>query len=654
MSRYASYARQAGVATAPITPRHSRGSPENGRPADGPLGLARLDDDLAVRSAPRQLCLFEALPAPSPGGGAVDLEKGWHRRDAGRKESPPTPSARDQGGPADSGEKQLLMPFMYSFLEQTAQDALPKRETPRVAQADESTAEERDAFTLYMQEIGNFAVLSHDEQVALGKAMEVARQDMQRALFAVPGILADAIGRLDARNAKTTALTSLVTHLVDAESIPVPVDDAEKAGIETDSASIEPDDDDLDDGEPEASVDLERLRGHVAELRDLHERFVASQATGGSGKAPDRSLHKGCLACLEQLLFADGVLDKGMARLRETAAAIRARENAIIEPYTHHLPVARGAIAGAVSACPTDPRWAAGNAYPFAETVALTSKEAEAIRRAQRHLEQIERDMGLPAAELIQCLDRAQAHAACLRKLKKELLEHNLRLVPWIAFPYSMIWRIPIEDLVQEGNIGLMSAVERYNYRIGCKFSTYAFYWVHKAIHRYYSNSGFTIRRPVHIGQALAKLRRAKHALAQILGREPSIRELAEHAELPVEQVRGLLEIPPEPIAIGDSLDEGEGLIHESSMPDLRTPGPSKLAELAEMREVVRKVLGELEPRLATVLKMRNGIDSRSVYSLEEVGAQFRVIRQRAHQLEAEALRKLRHPRYMVRLLACR
>jgi RNA polymerase primary sigma factor len=211
-------------------------------------------------------------------------------------------------------------------------------------------------------------------------------------------------------------------------------------------------------------------------------------------------------------------------------------------------------------------------------------------------------------------------------------------------------WQLSYLELIQEGNIGLMKAVDRFDYRLGFKFSTYAGWWVWQKITRYICDHARTIRIPVYVNEARRRLVRTARTLAHELGREPSIHDLAERTHMPVDQARNLLELPVQTLSLDSCLEEDDGLSYVDVIADTSTQSP--LAALIDqgLREATSEALSQLTDREATVLRMRFGIDMTSAYTLQEVGAQFNVVRQRAHQMEKKALRKLRHPGRNARL----
>jgi len=290
----------------------------------------------------------------------------------------------------------------------------------------------------------------------------------------------------------------------------------------------------------------------------------------------------------------------------------------------------------------SDSRWV-GRVARKKDVGAKINQHKDELQRLQRQIANVEEATGLTIAEIKEINRRMSMGEARARRAKKEMVEANLRLVISIAKKYTNRG-LQFLDLIQEGNIGLMKAVDKFEYRRGYKFSTYATWWIRQAITRSIADQARTIRIPVHMIETINKLNRISRQMLQEMGREPTPEELGERMEMPEDKVRKVLKIAKEPISMETPIGDDEDSHLGDFIEDLTIASPVESATEEGLTEATREVLGGLTAREAKVLRMRFGIDMNTDHTLEEVGKQFDVTRERIRQIEAKALRKLRHP----------
>ena len=332
-----------------------------------------------------------------------------------------------------------------------------------------------------------------------------------------------------------------------------------------------------------------------------------------------------------------------VTRVRESLERVRGLERAIMQLCVRDARMPRADFLKLFPGNEVDTAWTAGLAKGKAKYAEAIGNLQGDIQRCQEKMAAIEADAGLLIAEIKDINRRMSIGEAKARRAKKEMVEANLRLVISIAKKYTNRG-LQFLDLIQEGNIGLMKAVDKFEYRRGYKFSTYATWWIRQAITRSIADQARTIRIPVHMIETINKLNRISRQMLQEMGREPTPEELGERMEMPEDKIRKVLKIAKEPISmetpIGDDEDSHLGdFIEDSTM-----QSPIEVATVESLKEATREVLAGLTAREAKVLRMRFGIDMNTDHTLEEVGKQFDVTRERIRQIEAKALRKLRHP----------
>jgi RNA polymerase primary sigma factor len=519
---------------------------------------------------------------------------------------------------------------------------VPAEDVEEEAEAAASTLDSEfgrttDPVRMYMREMGSVELLTREGEIEIAKRIEEGLKHMIMAISACPMTVAqilDLAGKIEKDELK---IDDLVDGLMDFKEELAPVNDSDDEETEEDEA----------DAGKLASENLERLK--VASM----EKFLAIRKhfarmlvvlTKDGHKAPKYFEHqKKISAELMQIRFAARMVEKLCDSVRTEVDNIRQIERKIQDLVVNKGGMPRPDFIKAFPANETSLRWIdreVAAKHNYSEQLA---KYRQAIVEQQQKLLDLQVRVMIPLKDLKDINKQMSTGEAKARKAKREMTEANLRLVISIAKKYTNRG-LQFLDLIQEGNIGLMKAVDKFEYRRGYKFSTYATWWIRQAITRSIADQARTIRIPVHMIETINKMNRISRQILQETGQEPDPATLAEKMEMPEEKIRKILKISKEPISmetpIGDDDDSHLGDFIE----DQSTVAPSDAAVNASLRDVCKDILDTLTPREAKVLRMRFGIEMNTDHTLEEVGKQFDVTRERIRQIEAKALRKLRHP----------
>jgi RNA polymerase primary sigma factor len=523
-----------------------------------------------------------------------------------------------------------------------ADDEAAEAAAAALASVDSEFGRTTDPVRMYMREMGTVELLTREGELRIAKRIEEGLNQVLAALSIYPRAVEGLLLIFEQVEKEERRLTDAISGFNDGDGEPVP-----PPAPPVVKASADANNDDSDDDEAEEAVDTgpdpEEVARRVQVLREHFGEFV--ELLKERGRDDERSRAAMALVSEDFLQFklVANVFNELVKMLRDTIERIRGQERLIMGLCIDTAGMPRKEFINSFPDNETNPDWVreqidAGKAY----SSRLAEVESE-VRRAQRRLQDLERENVLTIGEIKEINRKMSIGEAKARRAKKEMVEANLRLVISIAKKYTNRG-LQFLDLIQEGNIGLMKAVDKFEYRRGYKFSTYATWWIRQAITRSIADQARTIRIPVHMIETINKLNRISRQMIQEMGREATPEELAERMEMPEEKVRKVLKIAKEPISmetpIGDDEDSHLGDFIEDS--GVISPVDSATAE--GLREATQNMLASLTSREAKVLRMRFGIDMNTDHTLEEVGKQFDVTRERIRQIEAKALRKLRHP----------
>ena len=499
-----------------------------------------------------------------------------------------------------------------------------------------------DPVRMYMREMGTVELLTREGEIVIAKRIEEGIRELMKAMAHFPGTVEHVLNEYALVETEERRLNELITGYQEPNDdvIPVPVVVTEAERIK---AAKEGNSSDDDDDEAPTGPDPEEARVRFTELRKQYE--LASATVSKCGRADKQSIEE--LDNLGDLFkcfkLTPKQFDPLLAHIRAVLTRLRRHERTVMNLCVRSAKMPRKVFIHSFPGNEIDAQWinphiASGEVY--SELLVNIKNE---VLRAQKKLRLLEDENGLKVAEIKDINRKMSIGEAKSRRAKKEMVEANLRLVISIAKKYTNRG-LQFLDLIQEGNIGLMKAVDKFEYRRGYKFSTYATWWIRQAITRSIADQARTIRIPVHMIETINKLNRISRQMVHEKGREPTPEELGERMEMSEDKVRRVLKIAKEPISmetpIGDDEDSHLGDFIEDATVD--SPVDSSIDE--GLREATKDVLGSLTAREAKVLRMRFGIDMNTDHTLEEVGKQFDVTRERIRQIEAKALRKLRHP----------
>lgn len=529
----------------------------------------------------------------------------------------------------------------------TDEDAAEEAAAALVNNVDAEFGRTTDPVRMYMREMGTVELLTREGEIEIAKRIEDGLRQVLSALALYPGSIEELLGEYDRVESEEIRLSEVITGFVDAEADAAPVTPATPTPAPA-PANAEQNDDNNDDDEEEEIVDTgpdpEEARLKFTLLRELFEKGLeANIRQNVKSQAKYKKLREQAAEVFMEFKLSPRLVEKLTDRMHSLVNRIRSHERIIMDICVNKAHMPRKEFITSFPDKETDLTWLEKHieaGHPYSPVLNQFSTE---ITRAQQRLIAIQEVAGLLISEIKDINRRMSIGEAKARRAKKEMVEANLRLVISIAKKYTNRG-LQFLDLIQEGNIGLMKAVDKFEYRRGYKFSTYATWWIRQAITRSIADQARTIRIPVHMIETINKLNRISRQMLQEMGREATPEELAERMEMPEDKVRKVLKIAKEPISMETPIGDDEDSHLGDFIEDIAVLSPSDAASISGLKEATQSVLAGLTPREAKVLRMRFGIDMNTDHTLEEVGKQFDVTRERIRQIEAKALRKLRHP----------
>ncbi len=505
-----------------------------------------------------------------------------------------------------------------------------------LATVDSDFGRTTDPVRMYMREMGTVELLTREGEIVIAKRIEDGIRQVMNALALCPGTIHSVLSihqRFEDGEAKLAdIMTGFVTEADDLPPQPAP---QKKPGAEKQ--------DDEDEEEVDTGPDLEEVKERFSTLRKCFDKYHKAAEKYGRLDKRAQDIYADMVEQLDQMKLVPKLSLKLVTDVRQLVNSVRAAERIIMDICVSKARMPRKEFITTFPDNETDLGWLQRQIDAKESYSPVLAEYADEIRRAQNRLVSIQASAGISIGEIKEINRKMSIGEAKARRAKKEMVEANLRLVISIAKKYTNRG-LQFLDLIQEGNIGLMKAVDKFEYRRGYKFSTYATWWIRQAITRSIADQARTIRIPVHMIETINKLNRISRQMLQEMGREPLPEELAVRMEMSEEKVRKVLKIAKEPISMETPIGDDEDSRLGDFIEDQHMLSPVNSATFEGLREATLDVLDSLTAREAKVLRMRFGIDMNTDHTLEEVGKQFDVTRERIRQIEAKALRKLRHP----------
>jgi len=536
----------------------------------------------------------------------------------------------------------------------TDDDAVEEAEQA-LATVDSEFGRTTDPVRMYMREMGTVDLLTRESEIEIARRIEDGLKHMVQAIAACPTTIAALLEMVDKVERDELSVDDLVDGLIDSD---IGLDDAMTEDTQDDEEpEVDEDEDEGDeDGAKAAAISAEALAKLKEELlkrfqvvRAAHQKMTVILPVKGSQDPEYLALLSEILVELTAFRFSPKQVETLCDQVRGLVETVRGHERKVLDFCVEKAGMPRPYFIKSFPGNESNLAWLEEELKsdkPYNEKLARFN---HSILDQQQRIIDLEAKVGISAKELKEINKQMTTGEARARRAKREMIEANLRLVISIAKKYTNRG-LQFLDLIQEGNIGLMKAVDKFEYRRGFKFSTYATWWIRQAITRSIADQARTIRIPVHMIETINKMNRISRQILQETGVEPDPALLAEKMEMPEDKIRKILKISKEPISMETPIGDDEDSHLGDFIEDSTTLAPVDAAVYASLRDATSEVLESLTPREAKVLRMRFGIEMNTDHTLEEVGKQFDVTRERIRQIEAKALRKLRHPTRSERL----
>jgi RNA polymerase primary sigma factor len=535
--------------------------------------------------------------------------------------------------------------LLLASTKNSADDDAAEEAAANLVTVDSEFGRTTDPVRMYMREMGTVELLTREGEIVIAKRIEDGLNQVLMALAIFPETAATLLRGYERVEAGEMRLNDLISGFIDPNAVEpeIPAPQPPQLAGANNADAADNDDDEEEAAPVDTGPDPEETRERFTEIEKIYKQLVAAMAKGGKSTARVEKLRTQLADQLAMLKLVPRIVEILNTNLRHTIKRIRTHERNIMDICVTRAGMPRKDFITSFPNNETDLAWINNQVTSGQKYAATLAQYKDEIIRAQNKLIALQGNAHMSISEIKDINRRMSIGEAKARRAKKEMVEANLRLVISIAKKYTNRG-LQFLDLIQEGNIGLMKAVDKFEYRRGYKFSTYATWWIRQAITRSIADQARTIRIPVHMIETINKLNRISRQMLQEIGREPTPEELAERMDMPEDKIRKVLKIAKEPISMETPIGDDEDSHLGDFIEDQNIDSPIDSASMEGLKEATQGVLAGLTPREAKVLRMRFGIDMNTDHTLEEVGKQFDVTRERIRQIEAKALRKLRHP----------